>query len=43
MRDAQDFLADHLKLTRRYFLGAGAACVTAAGAWSAAISTPAAP
>jgi DMSO/TMAO reductase YedYZ molybdopterin-dependent catalytic subunit len=35
MSDAADFLADHLKLTRRYFLGAGAACVTGAGAWAA--------
>jgi DMSO/TMAO reductase YedYZ molybdopterin-dependent catalytic subunit len=33
MNDAEKFLAEHWRLTRRYFLRTGAACLTA-GAWS---------
>ena len=34
MNEHNPFLADHLKLTRRYFLRAGAACAAAAGGWA---------
>jgi DMSO/TMAO reductase YedYZ molybdopterin-dependent catalytic subunit len=44
MNERERFLADHTKLTRRYFLRAGATCVAAAGGWSlAAASEPPAP
>jgi DMSO/TMAO reductase YedYZ molybdopterin-dependent catalytic subunit len=36
MSEREDFLDEHLRLTRRYFLRAGMACVAAAGGWSAA-------
>jgi DMSO/TMAO reductase YedYZ molybdopterin-dependent catalytic subunit len=36
MSDRERFLAEHEKLTRRYFLRAGAVCVAAAGGWSVA-------
>ncbi len=36
MNDRQRFLDEHARLTRRYFLQAGAACVATAGAWSRA-------
>ena len=44
MNEHNPFLADHLKLTRRYFLRAGAACAAAAGGWAfAAGAEPPAP
>ncbi|HVS36626.1 MAG TPA: molybdopterin-dependent oxidoreductase [Gemmataceae bacterium] len=44
MNDRQRFLDEHAKLTRRYFLQAGAACVATAGGLSlAAASEPRAP
>jgi DMSO/TMAO reductase YedYZ molybdopterin-dependent catalytic subunit len=44
MNDPGPFLAQHLKLTRRYFLRAGAACAAAAGGFSlAAGAEPPAP
>ena len=36
MNDRQRFLDEHGKLTRRYFLRTGAACVATAGGWSLA-------
>ena len=38
MNDPQEFLAEHLKLTRRFFLRAGAACMAAEGVLSSAQS-----
>src|SRR5262245_45344103 len=36
MTNSERFLAEHLKLTRRFFLGAGAAVVASLGGWSRA-------
>jgi DMSO/TMAO reductase YedYZ molybdopterin-dependent catalytic subunit len=36
MNERERFLAEHLKLTRRFFLRAGAACVATAGGWALA-------
>jgi DMSO/TMAO reductase YedYZ molybdopterin-dependent catalytic subunit len=42
MNDAKQFLAEHLRLTRRFFLRTGAVCM-AAGGWPSASAGPPAP
>lgn len=43
MNERDPFLADHVKLTRRFFLRAGAACAATAGGLSFAAANPPAP
>src|SRR5262249_25482697 len=43
MSESERFLVEHVNLTRRYFLRAGAACVATAGGWSTAPGEPSAP